>query len=93
MAIGALEQGKTIPASGVDQYTDDIDPLREILGKSKALVLMDLDKTLIKEDYLPDDLDRFLQVADRLQAAGITLGLHSDSPLKSLMQFAEMFHI
>ena len=93
MVFSSFEKGKTIPAAELGAKASELHRLREVIGQAKALVLMDLDKTLIREDYLPDDLERFTQLVDQLQGAGVTLGLHSDSPLVSLLQFAEMFQI
>lgn len=91
MSSGALERGKTISLEALSGYERETASIKERFGHCHALVLIDLDGTLIRDDYLPVDLERYLEVSERLKQKGIILGLHSDSPLASLLQFHEIF--
>ncbi len=68
-------------------------PLSEKLRKSKGIILMDLDGVALNPNYLPTNLEGLRQGVQSLQEAGVLVGLHSDTPLASLLQFAEMFGI
>ena len=58
------------------------------------LVLLDLDKTLIDERYrLTIDSARVVEVVTTCANAGISVGFCSDSPLLTLMQWAQQLHI
>lgn len=50
------------------------------------LLLFDLDKTLIDSDYQITDQEIFFEI-QRVQSLGWTLGLNSDSPLKTMQEW------
>lgn len=86
-----LEQ-RIIPASQA-QLTTKLQPVREVLKTAKVIVLMDLDGTIIDENYAISNLEGLKQKIGQLQEAGVLVGLHSDTPRTSLLQFAQMYGI
>jgi len=60
----------------------------------ETLVLMDVDKTIINEQYdLPVPREEFVAALARAQNAGITLGLNSDSALPTVLGWAKEWGI
>lgn len=85
-------EAKIIPASDI-QFSAELAPVKESLQKARAIVLMDLDGTVIDENYAVKNLRGLKRAIALLQEANILVGLHSDTPRTSLLQFAQMYGI
>ncbi len=61
---------------------------------NKLLILSDLDKTIIDRNYkLTAKISDFLSVIKRAQNKGHLVGLHSDTPLSVLVEWANKFNM
>lgn len=88
------DQEIIIPASEINSHLfQELAPISEKLARSKAMVFFDLDKTAIDTKYNPTNLEGLRAVIDSLQQKGVVVGIHSDTPLVSMMQFAEKFGV
>jgi len=66
-------------------------PISEKIRDASAIVFFDLDKTVLDESYNPINLEGLRGVISKLQEKGALVGIHSDSPRRTVRQFAAMF--
>jgi len=86
-----------IPSTGLRQPDGKLLPvllpIAEQLRQAKAVVFFDLDKTALDDRYNPINLEGITRVISSLQNKGVIIGIHSDTPRQSLLQFAKIFGV